>query len=92
MILVSNGQEASSAPKYVLFEIHMQNVKGFKAFLVDDEPSREPDVKMVDVFKINVYLIELPLKSLKYSWFGREFWPPFDNNIVQGVCKWCQNP
>lgn len=83
MIHVSNGQEDSSAPKYVFFEICMQNVEGFKAFLVDDpKPSREPDVKVVDVFKINMYLIELPLKSLKYLWFGREFWPPFDNNIV----------
>ena len=39
-------------------------------FLVDDpEPSQEPDVKVVNVFKISMYLIELPLKSLKNSWF-----------------------
>ena len=39
-------------------------------------------MKVVNVFKISMYLIELPLKSLKNSWFGSEFWPPFDKNMV----------
>jgi hypothetical protein len=49
---------SSNAPKYVLIEFYKQTLQGFKVLLVDvPKPSTpEPDVKLVDIFRINMYL------------------------------------
>ena len=48
----------SNAPKYILFEICIQKLQGFKVVLVDDPkltPTWEPDGKVVDTMRINMH-------------------------------------
>lgn len=49
---------SSNAPKYVLIEFCKQTLQEFKVLFVDvPKPSTpELDVKLVDIFRINMYL------------------------------------
>ena len=56
----------------MFFELRMQKLRGFKSFLVDDpKPTREHNIKVVDIFIINEHLSCTIVRGCLwvYCWF-----------------------
>lgn len=59
----------SNTPTYMLFKLHMQKLQGFKSLLVDDpKPTHKHNVKVVDIFIINVHLLCKIVKGCLCVW------------------------